>query len=299
VILLKRTALAIILVSILIIAGVAWLILSQTGNQVENQAYDVRITEFNWTGTWGFGPAGTLYGHGFNVTLHNLGTTDTDGVKVEVKLFANDSALWSQTWFDVLDDDGQVKSLINATFRLNAGEIRVFDGTFMRRMEFPEPQGEVAFKVICMLNSTVLDELTLPETEDRTYDVEIADFKWTSSWGPGAGGIQWGRSFNITLQNLGNKAVEGLSVDVKLLVNNTEIFSWTGLYGPGIIGYTAEYNGYDGKLNANEIRELRGDFMSRLDVLDEAHVWNGGQKEYSVRVMMNKTIIDELLLPFT
>ena len=297
--LLKRTALAIILVSIIIIAGVAWLILSQTGNQVENQAYDVRITEFNWTGTWGFGPAGTLYGHGFNVTLHNLGTTDIDGVKVEVKLFANDSALWSQTWFDVLDDDGQVKSLINATFRLNAGEIRVFDGTFMRRMEFPEPQGEVAFKVICMLNSTVLDELTLPETEDRTYDVEIADFKWTSSWGSGAGGIQWGRSFNITLQNLGNKAVEGLSVDVTLLVNNTEIFSWTGLYGPGIIGYTAEYNGYDGKLNANEIRELRGDFMSRLDVLDEAHVWNGGQKEYSVRVMMNKTIIDELLLPFT
>jgi len=297
--LLKRTALAIILVSIIIIAGVAWLILSQTGNQVENQAYDVRITEFNWTGTWGFGPAGTLYGHGFNVTLHNLGTTDIDGVKVEVKLFANDSELWSQTWFDMLDDDGQVKSLINATFRLNAGEIRVFDGTFMRRMEFPEPQGEVAFKVICMLNSTVLDELTLPETEDRTYDVEIADFKWTSSWGSGAGGIQWGRSFNITLQNLGNKAVEGLSVDVTLLVNNTEIFSWTGLYGPGIIGYTAEYNGYDGKLNANEIRELRGDFMSRLDVLDEAHVWNGGQKEYSVRVMMNKTIIDELLLPFT
>ena len=297
--LLKRVALAIILVSIIIIAGVAWLILSQTGNQVENQAYNVRITEFNWTGTWGFGPAGTLYGHGFNVTLHNLGTTDIDGVKVEVKLFANDSELWSQTWFDMLDDDGQVKSLINATFRLNAGEIRVFDGTFMRRMEFPEPQGEVAFKVICMLNSTVLDELTLPETEDRTYDVEIADFKWTSSWGSGAGGIQWGRSFNITLQNLGNKAVEGLSVDVTLLVNNTEIFSWTGLYGPGIIGYTAEYNGYDGKLNANEIRELRGDFMSRLDVLDEAHVWNGGQKEYSVRVMMNKTIIDELLLPFT
>ena len=297
--LLKRVALAIILVSIIIIAGVAWLILSQTGNQVENQAYDVRITEFNWTGTWGFGPAGTLYGHGFNVTLHNLGTTDIDGVKVEVKLFANDSELWSQTWFDMLDDDGQVKSLINATFRLNAGEIRVFDGTFMRRMEFPEPQGEVAFKVICMLNSTVLDELTLPETEDRTYDVEIADFKWTSSWGSGAGGIQWGRSFNITLQNLGNKAVEGLSVDVTLLVNNTEIFSWTGLYGPGIIGYTAEYNGYDGKLNANEIRELRGDFMSRLDVLDEAYVWNGGQKEYSVRVMMNKTIIDELLLPFT
>jgi hypothetical protein len=134
--------------------------------------------------------------------------------------------------------------------------------------------------------------------EDKTFEVKIVDFKWTSNWGPGAGGVQWGRSFNITLQNLGNKAVEGLSVDVKLLVNNTEIFSWTGLYGPGIIGYTAEFNGYDGKLNANETLELRGDFISRLDVLDEAHVWDEGQKDYSVRVMMNGAILNELILPF-
>ena len=137
------------------------------------------------------------------------------------------------------------------------------------------------------------------QVENQTYDVKIADFKWTSNWGTGPVGVLWGRSFNVTLQNMGNRDVEGLSVDIKLLANNTEIWSETGLYGLGIIGYTAEYNGYDGKLNANEIRELRGDFMSRLDVLDEAHVWNGGQKEYSVRVMMNKTIIDELLLPFT
>jgi hypothetical protein len=137
------------------------------------------------------------------------------------------------------------------------------------------------------------------QVENQTYDVKITDFKWTSSWGPGAGGIQWGRSFNITLQNLENSVVEGLSVDVKLLVNNTEILSWTGLYGPGIIGYTAEYNGYDGKLNANETRELRGDFMSRLDALDKAHVWDGGQNAFAIRIIMNVTILDELLLPFT
>jgi hypothetical protein len=130
--------------------------------------------------------------------------------------------------------------------------------------------------------------------------VKIADFEWTSGWGPGAGGLQWGRAFNITLQNLGNSTVEGLSVDVKLLVNGNEILSSTGLYGPGIIGYTAEYpHGFDGKLNASETREMRGAFTSRLDILDDAHVWDqGGQKAFSVRVMMNGTIMDELLRPF-
>jgi hypothetical protein len=133
--------------------------------------------------------------------------------------------------------------------------------------------------------------------ETESDGVKIAEFEWTSHWGPGAGGLQWGRAFNITLQNLGNSAVEGLSVDVKLLVNNTELLSWTGLYGPGIIGYTAEYpNGFDGKLNASETRELRGDFITRLDILDEARDW--GEKAFSVRVMMNDTIMDELTLPY-
>jgi len=137
------------------------------------------------------------------------------------------------------------------------------------------------------------------QVENQTYDVKITDFKWTSNWGPGPVGVLWGRSFNITLQNMGNRDVEGLSVDIKLLANDTEIWSETGLYGPGIIGYTAEYNGYDGKLNANETRELRGGFMSRLDILDGAHVWDGGQNAFAVRVIMNDTILDELLLPFT
>lgn len=292
----KRTALALILISIIVIAVATWFILSQIGNQLENQTVDIEIIDFDWTGFQGFGPVGTMYGVGFNVTLHNLGTTAIEGVKVEVKEFANDSELWSQTLFDVLDDNGQVKSLMNATFRLNAREIRVFNGTFMRRMEFFEPQRELMFKVICMSNSTVLDELTLPET-DRTYDVKIAGFKWTSNWGPGPVGVLWGRSFNITLQNMGNREAEGLYVDIKIIANGTELWSETGLYGPGIIGYTAKYNGYDGKLNASETRELRGGFMSSLDILDKAHVWDGGQNAFAIRVIMNYTILDELLLP--
>jgi hypothetical protein len=71
----------------------------------------------------------------------------------------------------------------------------------------------------------------------------------------------------------------------------------TGLYGPGIIGYTAEYNGFDGKLNASETRELRGGFMTGLDKLEQARDW--GEKSFTVRVMMSDTILDELKLPYT
>jgi hypothetical protein len=138
--------------------------------------------------------------------------------------------------------------------------------------------------------------------EDSIEGVRILAFDLTSGWGPGAGGLRWGRAFNITLQNLGNSAVEGLSVNVKLFVNDAEVvWSETGLYGPGIIGYTAEYpNGFDGKLNASETREIRGYFVSGLDVLDEAHVWDQeGRKAFSVRVTMNSTLLDELLLPYS
>jgi hypothetical protein len=138
----------------------------------------------------------------------------------------------------------------------------------------------------------------LRNLENSIEGVRILAFEWTSGWGPGAGGLQWGRAFNIILQNLGNSGVEGLSVHVKLFVNDVEVVcSETGLYGPGIIGYTAEYpNGFDGKLNASETREIRGAFVSGLDVLD-SQVWNQeGQKAFSVRVTMNGTILDELLL---
>ena len=288
----NRTALAFFLIAIVAIAGATWLILSPS----EKQTYDIKITEFNWTGFQGFGPVGTMYGVGFNVTLHNLKTVDIEGVKVEVKEFANDSELWSQTWLDVVDDDGQVKSRLNYTFRLNAGEIRVFNGTFMRRMEYFESEVELTVKVICMSNSNVLDELTLPET-NRTYDVKIADFKWTSNWGSGGVGLLWGRSFNITLQNMENRDIEGLSVDVKLLANNTEILGEAEIYGSEIIGYTANIDYYDGRLNASEIRELRGYFETSLDKLEQAQDW--GEKSFKVRVMMNDTILEELTLPYT
>lgn len=156
---LKRKASAILLISIIVIVGAIWLFLGQSENQsedqIEEQIIDIEIVDFKWTGFLGFGPVGTLYGVGFNVTLHNLGNTDIEGITIEVKEFANDTEIWSETWFDAVD--GQ-----DPTFRLNASEIHVFDGSLMRSMALNEPEGEQVFKVICMSNSTILDELLLP-----------------------------------------------------------------------------------------------------------------------------------------
>ena len=153
--LIKGKALAALLIGIIAIAGATWLILSQTENQLENQTYDVKITDFKWTSNWGSGPVGLMWGGSFNVTLHNLGNMDVEGLTVEVKLLANNSEIGSETYFDGYNT--------NVTFGLHAGAIREFDGVFMSSLdELDKAQGERTFRVICMLNSTILDELTLP-----------------------------------------------------------------------------------------------------------------------------------------
>ena len=134
------------------------------------------------------------------------------------------------------------------------------------------------------------------QVEDQTFEVKMVDFNWTSNWGTGGVGLLWGRSFNITLQNLEKRDIEGLSIEVKLLANNTEIPGEAEIYGPGIIGYTVNINYYDGRLNASETRELRGYFETSLDKLDQAQDW--GEKSFTVGVMMDDIILDEIRIPF-
>jgi hypothetical protein len=151
----KRIAVALFLISIIVIAGATWFILSKTQNHVENQTYDVKIADFKWTSDWGPGPVGVMWGGSFNVTLHNMGNMDIEGLTVEVKQLANNSDVRSETYFDGFNT--------NVTFGLHAGEIRELDGTFMTSLDvLDKAQGELTYKVVCMLNSTILDELTLP-----------------------------------------------------------------------------------------------------------------------------------------
>ena len=150
----KKAAVALFLISIVVVAA-AWFVLSQIENQGENQTYDVKIADFKWTSNWGPGPVGVMWGGSFNVTLHNMGNMDIEGLAVEVKQLANDSDVRSETYFDGFNT--------NVTFGLHAGEIRELEGTFMTSLdELDKAQGELTYKVVCMLNSTILDELTLP-----------------------------------------------------------------------------------------------------------------------------------------
>ena len=150
----KKAAVALFLISIVVVAA-AWFVLSRIENQGENQTYDVKIADFKWTSNWGPGPVGVMWGGSFNVTLHNMGNMDIEGLAVEVKQLANDSDVRSETYFDGFNT--------NVTFGLHAGEIRELEGTFMTSLdELDKAQGELTYKVVCMLNSTILDELTLP-----------------------------------------------------------------------------------------------------------------------------------------
>ena len=150
----KKAAVALFLISIVVVAA-AWFVLSRIENQGENQTYDVKIADFKWTSNWGPGPVGVMWGGSFNVTLHNMGNMDIEGLAVEVKQLANDSDVRSETYFDGFNT--------NVTFGLHAGAIREFDGVFMSTLDkLTKAQGEQTFRVICMLNSTILDELTLP-----------------------------------------------------------------------------------------------------------------------------------------
>jgi hypothetical protein len=150
-----RRALTFVLIIVIALSVASWLVYNQTVNQVENPTYNVKITDFEWTNNWGSGPVGLMWGGPFNVTLHNLGNMDIEGLTVEVKLLANNSEIRSETYSDGYNT--------NVTFELHAGEIREFEGVFMSTLdELTKAQGETTYRVICMVNSTILDELTLP-----------------------------------------------------------------------------------------------------------------------------------------
>ena len=96
----------------------------------------------------------------------------------------------------------------------------------------------------------------LPETH-RPYKANITDCKW-SGWGS-PGGVQAARSFNLTLLNSGEEDMEGLTIDIIMLdANGTKLPTDTLFYGPGVIGYGADIQPFDGILRQDKSRTIRG-----------------------------------------
>ncbi len=121
--------------------------------------------------------------------------------------------------------------------------------------------------------------------------VKITAFNLTGGWGPIVG-LAMGRGFNITIVNLGRTDLEGLTLTVKMMnAHGEELETETGYYGPGVIGYGAEFGPFDGMLNASETRTLRGGMTTGLGTLTSA--WAIGPVTTLVQVSLNGTVLDQ------
>ena len=110
---------ALFFVAIIVVAATTWFFLNQTNNL--NQTNKVRVTAFSIDPEGWENPSGLLLTCSFNITLHNMGTNDVQGLKLRVKMFVNGSEI------DVRNNIlGAENGVVNDT--LCAGEVRELRG---------------------------------------------------------------------------------------------------------------------------------------------------------------------------
>jgi hypothetical protein len=129
------------------------------------------------------------------------------------------------------------------------------------------------------------------ENTNQTVSVKIIEFKLGSGWGTPAG-VTIATSFNLTLQNLENKDINGLTVEVKMLdAKGNEIQTESYFFGPGIIGQGAQIEPFDGMLHAAEVRTLRGGITSDWGTMSAA--WDLGKVTTVIDVKLGNETLDE------
>ncbi len=101
------------------------------------------------------------------------------------------------------------------------------------------------------------------EASNHTLNVKIAEFKFTSTLQPGPVGVMACIGFNVTLRNLENEDINGLSLEIKVLnANGSDIQARIEFYSAGVMGHDAHVEAFDGKLCAGEVRTIRGAIVS-------------------------------------
>ena len=266
----KKKLAAAAIVSILVIASAIWIIANYAANQAD-KACEIRITQFTWTSNWGTGPVGLLWGRSFNVTLHNAGTMGAEGLAVEVKLLANNTQIWSETWFNVQGTGGQTEARLNFTFELNPGEVRELQGSFVTKLdELSEAQGERSFLVEVSLDDTVVDELQLDMAS--THNVQITEFTVDQS----LGGSFIDCKFNVTVQNFGPDSISDVLLEVTAFDSE----------GTEAKQYTEQL----GTLSIREERKITG-LISIYVFLTPQHF------QIQSALIWNGTVLDEQTLP--
>ena len=126
---------------------------------------------------------------------------------------------------------------------------------------------------------------TLTPTPDQNeYDVRIVEFEWTSDWvrGPVPGDWRF-RNFITTIQNFEDIDVDGLTVEVKIVANNSELQTATAIL----------YDTLEGVLYVGESRDLIGRVNIELDELEKA----SGEWNNKIIVMLDDLVLYELAIP--
>ncbi|MGD6809592.1 MAG: hypothetical protein ACQCN3_07835 [Candidatus Bathyarchaeia archaeon] len=101
------------------------------------------------------------------------------------------------------------------------------------------------------------------QPENLTCNIKITNFT-RSAWGTPVG-VAASAGFNVTLQNLENRNIDNLTLEITVLDGNgNKIEAEIHFWGPGSIGSTAQMEPFDGILHANENRTIKGGILSDL-----------------------------------
>jgi parallel beta-helix repeat protein len=122
--------------------------------------------------------------------------------------------------------------------------------------------------------------MTVAEDANNALKVKIAEFKFTSGWGTPAG-VMCAADFNVTIQNLGNKTVDGLALENKMLdINGNRVQPEISL------------EHFGGVLYAGEVRTIRGEITSDIGTMSAA--WALGSVTTIIDVKLGNETLDEL-----
>ena len=126
------------------------------------ESHGVEITDFKWTSGWEY-LGGVTHYKLFNITIHSLEANDTEGLDVQVKLFAGDRELEIQTLFFGPGIIGQTATHGSFDGLIGAGEVLERRGIIITSLsELPNDFDAVTVVAKVLLGDVVLDELTVP-----------------------------------------------------------------------------------------------------------------------------------------
>jgi len=151
----KRTTLAIFLISIIALSISTWIIYNQYIKLNQINSPNFKITAFSMDKAWEY-PVGLILDCWFNITLHNMGVNDVDELKLLVQMFVNDSKIEVINSIHGVSDNGSI------TKPLLANEVREIRGELLSSVKFignigGHPNG-ASYVAKVMIGDNVLDE---------------------------------------------------------------------------------------------------------------------------------------------